>query len=282
MDEKNATMGILNRDDFYKAMTIAFADAEHFTNALDDDGDIGVTCILKSGYENFFGDMVSSTDQVVWHDEDYVDRMMHNFSAALFELIPNAKKKEFDFVYQFVYSLTKYCYSEVYKSAYQTGRIDGEESGYENILSKIVDNDEIPWNDYLFCEDDDCEGERTVAHTEGECYVYFIKEDDIFRRHVKIGVAKDVGKRLQCLKTSSPIPLFVARSIRCDSRAEALIIEHNLHEYFKNYRTKSNNEWFNDRVLDKVEPMSNDYIKNVFNGKTKVEPLRLESEELCI
>lgn len=70
---------------------------------------------------------------------------------------------------------------------------------------------------------------------EPEGYVYFIQMDRI--GPIKIGFAKDVGKRILSLQTSSPYPL----KLLCYYKADQ---EHELdwHSAFKEIRLKG--EWF--------------------------------------
>jgi hypothetical protein len=57
--------------------------------------------------------------------------------------------------------------------------------------------------------------------------------------HVKIGIARDVNKRLSMLQISSPVRLTVLRSWECD---DAQIVERRLHKRYSKF--KATGEWF--------------------------------------
>jgi len=80
-------------------------------------------------------------------------------------------------------------------------------------------------------------------------YVYFIDAGNL----IKIGVTKDVGKRLAALKTGSPVQLAILGFIPGTKQKEK-----ELHHRFSSYRTHG--EWFekNDDLIN--------YIKEVCNG----------------
>lgn len=73
-------------------------------------------------------------------------------------------------------------------------------------------------------------------------YVYFIKSGFDKKPPIKIGVAKNINRRLDSLQTANPEKLEVIASIKCSNRAEAYNIESYLHEKLKNRRIRG--EWF--------------------------------------
>ena len=83
------------------------------------------------------------------------------------------------------------------------------------------------------------------------CFVYFIG----FDRFVKIGVAKDVKKRINTL-TKFPLPVQVHRTLQFTNRTEALDVEARLHYRFRDHRLQG--EWFTVDVL----PLIDELIEN--------------------
>lgn len=71
-------------------------------------------------------------------------------------------------------------------------------------------------------------------------FVYFVFNAD--SKAIKIGMAKDVGKRLKALQTSSPAPLELLKTIRVNSIEEAAKLESDLHRRFEHLRLTG--EWF--------------------------------------
>ncbi len=57
--------------------------------------------------------------------------------------------------------------------------------------------------------------------------------------HVKIGIARDVKKRVAMLQTSSPVPLTVIKQWEC---ADAYEAERRLHKKYVEFKTSG--EWF--------------------------------------
>lgn len=76
--------------------------------------------------------------------------------------------------------------------------------------------------------------------TTESAFVYFIFNIDC--QAIKIGVAKNVEKRLKSLQTSSPSILELLHKIQLDSLKEAFKLESLLHKRFANLRI--NGEWF--------------------------------------
>ncbi|MBE9101383.1 GIY-YIG nuclease family protein [Vacuolonema iberomarrocanum] len=88
-------------------------------------------------------------------------------------------------------------------------------------------------------------GDRTIS-LNGEklenrpYFVYFILNED--SNAIKIGQAKDVGKRLKSLQTSSPAQLKLMKCIQTDGVEAARQLEQSLHEKFSALRLAG--EWF--------------------------------------
>jgi hypothetical protein len=81
------------------------------------------------------------------------------------------------------------------------------------------------------------DGEK-LAHQ--ACFVYFIFNED--SNAIKIGLAKDVAKRLKALQTSSPARLKLIKSVQVESIKAAQGLEESLHKQFKEIRLAG--EWF--------------------------------------
>ena len=91
--------------------------------------------------------------------------------------------------------------------------------------------------------------------------VYFIKNGS--DNHIKIGYAKDPGKRLKELQTGSPYPLELLLTIDGDIKKEK-----SLHNKFKSLSVKG--EWFKPekKLLDFIgDNKSKVKSKNVLKGK---------------
>ena len=81
-------------------------------------------------------------------------------------------------------------------------------------------------------------------------YVYFIRcvDDNNF---IKIGVAKNVQRRLDALQIGCPYPLKVISVIQCRSQSHAYETETRLHKFFK--WANIGGEWFRgDIELSKI------------------------------
>lgn len=76
--------------------------------------------------------------------------------------------------------------------------------------------------------------------TTKSAFVYFILNID--SKAIKIGIAKNVEKRLQSIQTSSPIALELLHTIQLDSIENAQKLEYVLHQRFSHLRM--NGEWF--------------------------------------
>lgn len=59
---------------------------------------------------------------------------------------------------------------------------------------------------------------------------------------IKIGITRDMGKRLGSLRIGSPVPLYVVKTIECDTELKARRVERDLHKHYETHR--SHGEWF--------------------------------------
>ena len=98
-------------------------------------------------------------------------------------------------------------------------------------------------------------GKRTInldkETAKPPCYIYFILNYD--SQAVKIGIAKNVKRRLASLQTSSPSKLKLLGIIKTKSVNNARKIEKSLHEKFAKNRIRG--EWFkaNVELLDYIK-----------------------------
>lgn len=98
-------------------------------------------------------------------------------------------------------------------------------------------------------------GKRTInldkETAKPPCYIYFILNYD--SQAVKIGIAKNVKRRLASLQTSSPSELELLSTIKTKSVNNAREIEKSLHEKFDKNRIRG--EWFkaNVELLDYIK-----------------------------
>lgn len=87
-------------------------------------------------------------------------------------------------------------------------------------------------------------GKRTInlnkQTAKPPCYIYFILNYD--SEAVKIGIAKNVKRRIASLQTSSPSELKLLGKIQAESVSKARELEQSLHKTFDEYRVRG--EWF--------------------------------------
>jgi Meiotically up-regulated gene 113 len=97
------------------------------------------------------------------------------------------------------------------------------------------------------------EGEK-LAHQAH--FIYFILNED--SNAIKIGRARDLGKRIKALQTSSPAQLKLVRSIQVNSSKEAEVLEKSLHQQFREIRVAG--EWFkaNAELLEYIHNLKGD------------------------
>lgn len=93
-------------------------------------------------------------------------------------------------------------------------------------------------------------------------YVYFIRDG---LGHIKIGIAKNVKRRMRALQTNNPMRLEYYFGLKVESIDDARIIERELHEVFKDDRLCG--EWFNEKpVLAFLSNKTLDLGGYIFNG----------------
>ena len=82
-------------------------------------------------------------------------------------------------------------------------------------------------------------------------YVYFIQSGTGKDAPIKIGVAKNVNKRLEILQIGNPDKLTVITAIKADNELQAYWLEKNLHKFFKSDCIRG--EWFRKINMKKAE-----------------------------
>ena len=82
-------------------------------------------------------------------------------------------------------------------------------------------------------------------------HVYFIKSGRKSGSPIKIGVAKDVMRRLNELQIGNPIELILLAAFKANSDAHAYWLEKNLHKFFKEDHIRG--EWFEKVNMRKAE-----------------------------
>ena len=96
-------------------------------------------------------------------------------------------------------------------------------------------------------------------------YVYFIREIRNKKKNrygaTKIGVARNIAKRLDALQTANPRELELVVAIPFDNRMQALSVEKKLHHQFRKFRIRG--EWFHGELpLHKCMNMSIEVISD--------------------
>ena len=94
-------------------------------------------------------------------------------------------------------------------------------------------------------------------------YVYLIQKG---YGSIKIGVSDNPEGRLGELQTGNHGQLFLIAKFPLASRAEAFLMEKELHEKFKEYRLKG--EWFKKGILRKFKDRA-ELFPNVFPAQMK-------------
>lgn len=79
---------------------------------------------------------------------------------------------------------------------------------------------------------------------QNECCVYFIGDS---YKHIKIGVANDIQRRINELSTAHAEPLYLWGSIVCFNQHCAYCLETYFHNLFNAHRL--NGEWFNEEPI---------------------------------
>lgn len=90
-----------------------------------------------------------------------------------------------------------------------------------------------------------CDREEISKAANPKCFVYLIHDS----RYVKIGMAKDVTKRLAGLQTGNAEKLSILCVIPCKSESSAGSLESYMHSIYRQYALEG--EWFN--ILDKLD-----------------------------
>lgn len=95
-------------------------------------------------------------------------------------------------------------------------------------------------------------------------YIYFIRDG---LAHIKIGITNNVKKRLDALQTANPMKLEYFFGMHVKTQRDALDIESELHEKFKDYRLMG--EWFEEtEVLKWLRQKTLRTERYTFNGAT--------------
>ena len=83
-------------------------------------------------------------------------------------------------------------------------------------------------------------------------YVYFIQAGR--KGAIKIGVARNIDRRIDCMQTGNPFKLRLLAAIPCQSRTQALDLERKIHERFARQRVRG--EWFQNNIrMTRVESL---------------------------
>ncbi|MCZ6897668.1 MAG: GIY-YIG nuclease family protein [Betaproteobacteria bacterium] len=82
-------------------------------------------------------------------------------------------------------------------------------------------------------------------------FVYFIRADSDDHSPIKIGVAVNVGRRLQELQIGNHEKLYIMASIKALGEEHAYWIEKSLHKFFKSDWIRG--EWFRKINMKKAE-----------------------------
>lgn len=90
-------------------------------------------------------------------------------------------------------------------------------------------------------------------------FLYVITDN----KNIKIGIAKDVKKRLACLQTGNAHKLKVYRLVNIPDNIDARKIEKTMHDILSPYRL--NGEWFNIKCIKIIDEWSDDLICNMNN-----------------
>lgn len=120
-------------------------------------------------------------------------------------------------------------------------------------------------------------------------YVYLIQSGKGKNKPVKIGIARNVERRISELQIGNPETLQLIAKILCNSKSHAHSLEYKLHKYF--WRSHINGEWFNGRYVNLKNALSRMNIDRdvkkttndcVFGNKKDetIERLRKENRKL--
>lgn len=85
-------------------------------------------------------------------------------------------------------------------------------------------------------------------------FLYFLRAGN--RGAIKIGIAKDVKKRIDELQVGNAFQLNLLATIPCDCRDQALELERRIHAFFKRQRIRG--EWFQGNIqMSKINELKN-------------------------
>jgi len=118
-------------------------------------------------------------------------------------------------------------------------------------------------------------------------YVYFIRAGN--RGAIKIGIARNIERRVATLQTGNAFKLNIMALIPCGCRKEAQNLESNIHKFFNRQRIRG--EWFQgnidfrkiehivdiDTTRSSLTKVKSDY-KPIKNAKKKRGAARLKNQ----
>ena len=123
-------------------------------------------------------------------------------------------------------------------------------------------------------------------------FVYFVRAGN--RGAIKIGVARNVQRRIDTMQTGNAFKLNLLASIKCDNRDHAYSMEKRIHSFFARQRIRG--EWFQgnidfrkienitdvDTTRSSITRVKSDYV-HVKNAKKKRRADRMKSiaRQLC-
>ena len=148
--------------------------------------------------------------------------------------------------------MSEIIYRSAYTEGYQQAIKDVTAYKIPKITAKKFSIDELKkWQTFQdeyyddFCKPPICRYFISIPQQKEKLisYVYIIKGSRMnpTESNYKIGISKNVSKRLESLQTSSPEKLELLFKHRT---TEADKLEKSLHKFFKYYRIRENGEWF--------------------------------------
>lgn len=97
-------------------------------------------------------------------------------------------------------------------------------------------------------------------------FVYFIQSGE--NGPIKIGVARNIEKRIEDLQIGNPCELHLLCTMPCDSKNHAFFRERQLHKIFSKQRIRG--EWFENNIKFKnLSENFSDFIHKKFKKKEK-------------
>jgi len=148
--------------------------------------------------------------------------------------------------------MSEVIYRTAYTEGYQQAMKDVTAYKIPKITAKKFSVDELnKWRTFQeeyygdFCKPPTCKSFNSMPKQKEKLisYVYIIKGSRMnpTESNYKIGISKNVSKRLESLQTSSPEKLELLFKHPTTKYRE---IEKSLHNLFKYYRIRENGEWF--------------------------------------